>query len=141
MAGSVISDEVLGSMEFSCKIAGSKLIVVLGHTKCGAIKGACDDVQLGHLTTLLGKIKPAVELENTVRENRTSKNEDFVNKVSQIHVRRSLTQIIECSTVLRAMVEGGEIRLVGGIYDVDNGEVQFFEDNFAPKIQRLGQSA
>src|SRR5919206_4828575 len=89
LAGSVVSDAVLGSMEFACKLAGSKLVVVLGHTKCGAIKGACDGVQLGNLSTLLNMIQPSVYLERTVREQRGADNPEFVEKVTHIHVRRS----------------------------------------------------
>lgn len=130
IAGSIISDHVLASMEFACKVAGSKLIVVLGHTKCGAIKGACDNVQLGNLTTLLNKIQPSIYLEKTVKENRTASNAEFVEKVTVIHVRRSLEAIIEQSQVLREMIEAGEIGLVGGIYDIETGAVNFFEDTF-----------
>ena len=80
IAGIMINDDILGSMEFACKIAGSRLIVVLGHTKCGAIRGACDNLQMGNLSTLLNKIQPSVYYERTVRENRNSKNEEFVGK-------------------------------------------------------------
>lgn len=130
LAGNVVSDAVLGSMEFACKVAGSKLVVVLGHTKCGAIKGACDGVQMGNLTTLLNLIQPSVYLERTVRDGRDSKNEEFVEKVTHIHVRRSVEGIIERSMVLREMIERGEVGLIGAVYDVETGAVEFLEDTF-----------
>ncbi|HUU34376.1 MAG TPA: carbonic anhydrase family protein [Vicinamibacterales bacterium] len=130
LAGNVLSDAVLGSMEFACKLAGSRLLVVLGHTACGAIKGACDNVQLGNLSTLLNMIQPAVYFERTVAENRTSKNPDFVDRVAQIQVRRAVEGVIERSMVLRDMVEKGEIGLVGAMYDVGTGTVQFFDDTY-----------
>ncbi len=130
MAGNVLSDAVLGSMEFACKLAGSRLLVILGHTSCGAIKGACDNVQLGNLSTLLNLIQPSVYFERTVTENRTSANADFVDRVAQIQVRRAVEGVIERSMVLREMIEQGEIGLVGGIYDVATGAVQFFDDTW-----------
>ena len=128
IAGNIVNEDILGSMEFACRVAGSKLIVVLGHSKCGAIKGACDNVQLGNLSTLLNKIQPAVYLERETIENRTSSNADFVENVSHIQVRRSVETIIEQSVVLREMIEKGEIGLIGAIYDVENGVVDFLED-------------
>jgi carbonic anhydrase len=130
LAGNVLSDAVLGSMEFACKLAGSRLLVVLGHTSCGAIKGACDNVQLGNLSTLLNLIQPSVYFERTVTENRTSKNEDFVNRVAQIQVRRAVEGVIERSMVLRDMIEKAEIGLIGALYDVGSGAVQFYDDTY-----------
>lgn len=130
IAGNVINEDILGSMEFSCKVAGSKLVVVLGHSKCGAIKGACDDVQMGNLTTLLNKIQPSVYFEKTIKEDRTSKNSEFVEKVAEIQVKRSVEAIIERSVVLRQMIENKEIGLIGAIYDVETGEAEFLEDTF-----------
>lgn len=130
MAGNVLSDIVLGSMEFACKLAGSRLLVVLGHTNCGAVKGACDNVQLGNLSTLLNLIQPSVYFERTVTENRTSKNAEFVNKVAHIQVRRTVEAVVERSMVLREMIEQGTIGLVGGMYDVASGEVEFFTDTW-----------
>ncbi len=130
LAGNVLSDGVLGSMEFACKVAGSRLLVVLGHTGCGAIKGACDNVQLGNLTTLLNLIQPSVYFERTVTENRTSTNPEFVDRVAQIQVRRAVEGVIERSMVLREMIEKREIGLVGAIYDVATGAVQFFDDTW-----------
>lgn len=130
IAGTVINEDILGSMEFATKVAGSKLIVVLGHSNCGAIKGACDHVQLGNLSTLLNKIEPSVYFEKQIRENRTSKNPDFVERVSNIQVRRSVEAIIERSLVLRQMVESSEIGLIGATYSIESGEVTFFEDTY-----------
>lgn len=130
LAGNVLSDAVLGSMEFACKLAGSRLLVVLGHTACGAIKGACDNVQMGNLSTLLNLIQPAVYFERTVTENRTSTNPDFVDRVAQIQVRRAVEGVIERSMVLREMIEQREIGLIGGIYDVSTGAVQFLDDTW-----------
>lgn len=128
VAGNVVNEDVLGSMEFACKLAGAKAIVVLGHSKCGAIKGACDGVQLGNLTTLLNKIQPSVYRERTESSNRSSSNPQFVEKVAEIQVRRSVQQIVEHSMVLRELVETGEIAIVGALYDVESGAVAFLED-------------
>jgi carbonic anhydrase len=130
LAGNVVNEDVLGSMEFSCRLAGSRLVVVLGHTGCGAIKGACDEVQLGHLTTLLNKIQPAVYLEKTITTDRTSGNEQFVRRVTDLQVRRSVDAIVERSVVLRSLVESGQIGLVGGRYSVEDGSVEFFDDTY-----------
>ena len=128
IAGNIINDDILGSMEFGCKVAGAKMIVVLGHTKCGAVKGACDHVEMGHLTSLLTKILPAVDAENTVKENRNSSNAEFVEKVASINVRRTVKMIMECSPILKEMIESGTIGIVGGNYDVTTGEVVFYDD-------------
>ncbi len=130
IAGAVINADILGSLEFACKIAGSKLIVVLGHSKCGAIQGACDGVQLGNLSTLLNKIQPAVFFEKSVVENRTSKNQEFVEKVMIIQVRRTVRAVVENSGVLRELIEAKEIGLIGAVYDVESGEVEFLEDTY-----------
>lgn len=113
LAGNVLSDGVLGSMEFACKVAGSRLLVVLGH-----------------LTTLLNLIQPSVYFERTVTENRTSTNPEFVDRVAQIQVRRAVEGVIERSMVLREMIEKREIGLVGAIYDVATRAVQFFDDTW-----------
>jgi carbonic anhydrase len=127
LAGAVISDNVLGSLEYACKVAGSKFIVVLGHTKCGAIKGACDAIELGNLTGLLNKISPAVFAEKTIKEERNSHNPDFVEAVNNIHVERSVQAIIQQSNILRDMIQKGEIGIIGAIYDVETGVVSFME--------------
>jgi carbonic anhydrase len=130
IAGIVINEDILGSMEFACKIAGSKLVVVMGHTKCGAIQGACDHLQMGNLSTLLNKIQPSVYYERTVTENRNSKNDEFVEKVTRIQVKQSLEAIVERSVILREMIEKGTLGLIGAIYDVETGNVDFLEDTF-----------
>jgi carbonic anhydrase len=128
LAGAIITDDVLGSLEYACKVAGSKFIVILGHTKCGAIKGACDHVDLGNLTALLNKITPAVYAERTIRENRDSHNPAFVDAVTKIHTDRSVQAVIEQSVILRDMVQKGEIGIIGAVYDVETGVVNFLED-------------
>ena len=128
IAGSVINDDILGSLEFSCKIAGSRIIVVLGHTQCGAIKGAVDKVQLGNLSTLLNKIQPSVYRERTTVENRTSSNGPFVEKVMEIQTRRSVGQIVENSVLLREMIDANELYLIGAVYSVESGQVKFLDD-------------
>nr|WP_262497102.1 carbonic anhydrase family protein [Pedobacter panaciterrae] len=126
IAGNIINEDVLGSMEFGCKLAGAKIIVVLGHTKCGAIKGACDHVEMGNLTSLLTKIRPAVDDEQTIKENRNSQNSEFVEKVAAININRSVKSIMERSPILKEMVEGGQIALVGGLHDITTGIVTFY---------------
>jgi carbonic anhydrase len=128
IAGNIISPGILGSLEFATAIAGSKLILVLGHTNCGAIKGACDDVQFGHLSTVLEQIKPAVEKERTVTHDRNSQNTDFVNKVSRLNVLHSVHEIVNQSSMIRELVEKGEIGIVPAMYDVATGLVTFYED-------------
>ncbi|TAK24798.1 MAG: carbonic anhydrase [Myxococcaceae bacterium] len=128
LAGNVVNEDVLGSMEFSCRIAGSRLVVVLGHSNCGAIKGACDGVQLGNLSSLLNKIQPAVYRERAEAVDRSSKNTAFVERVAEIHVRRSVESVFEQSVVLREMIEGGHIALVGAMYSVETGAVAFLDD-------------
>ena len=130
IAGNVINDDILGSMEFACKLSGSKLVVVLGHTRCGAIRGACSNLQMGNLSTLLNKIQPSVYYERTVTENRNAKNEEFVEKVCRIQVKRSLESIVHQSVIMREMIEKGQIGLIGAIYDVETGRVEFLEDTF-----------
>lgn len=128
IAGNIVNEDILGSMEFACKVAGSKAIVVLGHSKCGAVKGACDHVEMGNLTTLLSKLQPAVYAEKSVMNNRTSGNNDFVEKVATLNVRMAMHQIHDKSTILNDMIKSGQIILIGGMYDVDTGLVQFYEE-------------
>jgi carbonic anhydrase len=128
IAGNIINEDILGSMEFACKVAGSKIIVVLGHTKCGAIKGACDHVEMGNLTALLSKIQPAVYEEKTETGERSAKNSEFVEKVSEINVKRTVQAIMERSPILKEMIESGAVGIVGGMYDVTSGIVEFYED-------------
>ena len=126
VAGNVLNEDILGSMEFACKVAGAKLIVVIGHTSCGAIKGAVDNVELGNLTGLLARVKPAIDKIPDDGKPRNSKNYEFVEKVSEANVRLVMQQIREKSPVLREMLDKGQIGLVGGMYDLQTGEVKFY---------------
>ena len=129
IAGNFVNDDILGSMEFACKLAGTKLIVVLGHTACGAVKGACDDAKLGKLTGMLEKIKPAV---NSVSEPedpslRNSSNIEFVNNVAEKNVHLTIDKIKADSEVLDKMLQNNQIKIVGGMYDIQSGAVTFYE--------------
>ncbi len=126
VAGNVLNNDILGSMEFACKASGAKLIAVIGHSNCGAIKGAIDDVQLGDLTGLLDKIKPAIDAVPDDGQPRTSKNPEFVDKVAEANVHLVMQQIRERSPVLRQMLDEGKIGIVGGMYDLSTGNVRFF---------------
>ncbi|MBA3898785.1 MAG: carbonic anhydrase [Bacteroidetes bacterium] len=126
IAGNVLNEDILGSMEFACKVAGSKVAVVLGHTKCGAVKGACDNVKLGNLTGLVNKIKVAADAEKTTVDNRTSSNAEYVENVAALNVKLVMKQIKEQSPVIAEMIEKEEILLIGGMYDVETGEVDFY---------------
>jgi carbonic anhydrase len=139
IAGNVINEDILGSMEFGCKVAGSKIIVVLGHTKCGAVKGACDHVEMGNLTTLLAKITPAVDSETTTKDNRNSSNEEFVENVSTINVKRTVETILARSPILKEMVESGQIGIVGGTHDISSGEVMFYPDTMVLNSRLLNE--
>jgi carbonic anhydrase len=127
IAGNIVNEDILGSMEFGCKVAGAKIIVVLGHTKCGAVKGACDNVALGNLTGLIAKIKPAVEQESITAENRNSSNGVFVENVAELNVSLSVKNILLKSPIIAEMVKNGDIGIVGGIHEIKTGEVKFFE--------------
>jgi len=128
IAGNIINEDILGSMEFACKVAGSKIIVVLGHTKCGAVIGACDHIEMGNLTALLTKIRPAVDDETLIKENRNSKNSVFVENVATINVKRTVKSILQRSPILKEMIESGQIGIVGGTHDISTGEVNFYPD-------------
>ncbi len=127
VAGNVLNDDILGSLEFACKVSGAKLIAVIGHTNCGAIKGAVDDVQLGNLTGLLAKIKPAMDAVPADVQPRTSKNSEFVDQVAEANVRLVMQQIRDRSPILREMLDNGQIELAGGMYDLSTGEVHFYD--------------
>ena len=127
IAGNIVNEDILGSMEFACKVAGAKVVVVLGHTKCGAVKGACDDVKLDNLSILLEKLKPAVNAETTVSLNRTAANSEFVEKVAALNVKLTMEKITEKSPLLNKMLLENEIALVGGMYNVDTGIVEFYQ--------------
>lgn len=128
IAGNILNEDILGSMEFACKVSGAKAIVVLGHTKCGAVKGACDGVKMGNLTNLLVKLQPAINDETTINSHRNSSNTAFVEKVAVLNVRQTIRQILDRSTILKTMVDSGEITIIGGIYNVENGKVDFSEN-------------
>lgn len=128
IAGNIVNTDILGSMEFACKVAGSKLIMVLGHSKCGAVKGACDHVEMGNLTELLSKIQPAVYQENSTKKDRNSANYTFVENVAEINVKRSVKSIIERSYILEQMVENGTIGVIGAMYNIETGNVEFYKD-------------
>jgi carbonic anhydrase len=127
VAGNILNEDILGSMEFACKVAGSKIIVVLGHTKCGAVKGACDHVEMGNLTALLSKIRPAVDDETATINDRNSSNAAFVENVATINVKRTVQSIVERSSILKDMIEKGEIGIIGGTHDIKSGQVVFYE--------------
>jgi carbonic anhydrase len=127
VAGNIVNEDILGSMEFSCKVAGAKLVLVIGHEYCGAIKGAIDNVKLGNLTALLTRITPAVQACSHFSGDKTSKNPEFVDLVIRENIKITVENIRKNSPVLLDMEQKGEIRIVGAYYDMDNGEVTFFE--------------
>ncbi|QMT60161.1 carbonic anhydrase family protein [Legionella sp. PC997] len=128
IAGNIVNDDIIGSLEFACKAAGSKLIVVLGHTNCGAIKGACDEANLGYLTQLLEKIKPAIHQEKTFKENRNGSNLPYVNEVAKINIKNSIKNILNKSSIIKELKDQRTIKIIGGLYDVSSGEVKFFDE-------------
>jgi carbonic anhydrase len=128
VAGNVSNDDILGSMEFACKIVGSKLIIVLGHTKCGAIKGACTGVEMGNLTGLLEKIKPVIE--KTGLKGDDLEKEVCQEKVAHTNVLHTINEIIESSSIIRQLLVDGKIGIVGGMYSVDSGKVEFIKEIF-----------
>lgn len=129
IAGNILNDDILGSMEFACQFAGAKLIMVLGHSNCGAVKGACDDVESGHLTKLLEKIKPAIKAEKSTKEHRNASNDTFVDNVAALNVQEVLAQIPTQSEIIKKMLEKEQIALIGGMYNVNSGVVKFYEKN------------
>lgn len=132
IAGNVINTDIMGSLEFACRVAGSKLIVVLGHSNCGAIKGACDHIEMGNLTELLSKIQPAVYAETLTTEphQRDSKNSTFVENVSSLNVKHSVKTILNRSHILEHMLQAGEIGIIGAKHDLESGLVSFLEDTW-----------
>lgn len=126
IAGNVVNEDVLGSLEFACKLAGSKLLLVLGHTSCGAVMGACDHVKMGNLTGLLKKIEPTViEVEKLPDMLRDSSNKEFVNEVARRNVLQTMNDIITESAVLYKMLENNDITMIGAMYDIETGKVNF----------------
>jgi carbonic anhydrase len=130
IAGNVINEDILGSMEFACKVVGSKLILVLGHTKCGAIKGACIGVEMGNLTGLLEKIKPAVE-KTSDKTKLLPGTDEFVEEVAHYNVLHHIDEIINRSSILREMMKEGKIGLAAGMYSVESGEVTFIHEQLS----------
>lgn len=124
VAGNFVNEDILGSMEFACKVSGSKLVLVMGHEHCGAVKAAVDDVKLGNITPMLAKIKPAVA-KVEYDGDRSSKNEAFVHMACESNVRHTIDQIRLNSPILKEMEDNGEIKIVGAVYDMDNGKVDF----------------
>ena len=131
IAGNVVNTDIIGSIEFACKVAGSKLIVVLGHSSCGAIKGACDHIELGNLTELLSKIQPAIYQETITTEpdKRNSGNASFIENVSTINLKRSVKIIVDRSYILEQMIENGEAAIIGAKHNLESGQVEFFEES------------
>jgi len=128
IAGNFVNEDILGSMEFACKLAGTKVLVVLGHTACGAVKGACDHARMGNLTSLINKLEPAVDAVSSPanESERTSANIDFVNAVAAKNVEMTMADIREKSPILKEMEANGEIQIVGGMYDIATGKVSFY---------------
>lgn len=133
VAGNVVNDDVLASMEYACNVVGAKLIVILGHTRCGAIQAACDDVKKGHITQLLDKIKPAILAEKETTIDRSSKNQEFVKNITELNVSNTLQQVYKSSTILREMIDQEVINIVGAIYDISTGKVHFRDRTLAQK--------
>lgn len=125
IAGNYVQSDILGSLEFATKISGAKIIVVVGHTSCGAVKGACDNVELGNLTTVIREIRPAVDAVPGFDSNRTSKNAQFVQEVAEMNVRMTMEKIRRNSPIIRELEDGGQIRIVGAMHDLDTGRVDF----------------
>jgi carbonic anhydrase len=128
IAGNVLNEDILGSMEYACSIAKSKILVVLGHTNCGAVISACNNVEVGNLTFLLRKIKPAIESEVTIVKERNGNNVNYVNNVSINNVNQTIKQVREQSIILRNLENNGDIIMIGGLYSVETGVVKFFEE-------------
>jgi carbonic anhydrase len=128
LAGNIASTNAIASMEFACKVLKSKLIVVLGHTNCGAIKGACDNIHMGNLAHLLDHIKPAVARETETVRDRTSHNKTFVSKVARLNINYQIEEILKQSEILREMIHHQEIGLIGAQYDVHTGKVTFYDE-------------
>jgi carbonic anhydrase len=126
IAGNVVTDGILGCLEYATAVAGSKLILVLGHTNCGAIKGACDQVRLGHVTSLMERIEPAIEIANqTFTENRNSENNEYVTAVTRLNVKYAIDEIMQRSTIVSDLVRSGAVGIAAAIYDVSTGKVIF----------------
>ncbi|HEY1008841.1 MAG: carbonic anhydrase [Daejeonella sp.] len=145
LAGNIASQQAIASMEYTCKVLGSKLIVVLGHTGCGAVKAACDGVEIGNLGSLTKMILPAIESETSTKANRVSSNTEFLNNVLHNNVHHQIQTIVSGSQLIREMLHAGEIGIIGGVYDISTGSVDFFNEMFdlenTPGNTRSMQSA
>jgi carbonic anhydrase len=127
VAGNYSTKDIIGSMEFATKVAGAKLIVVLGHNQCGAIKGACDNIELGNLSTVIQALRPAVDDVQGFSDDRSSKNDKFVQAVAEANVRRTVAHIRSDSPILSELERSGQLKIVGAMYDISNGQVEFFD--------------
>ncbi|MBB5620824.1 carbonic anhydrase [Pedobacter cryoconitis] len=127
IAGNILNEDILGSMEFATKVVGTKIVLVLGHTKCGAIVGACNNVKMGNLTGLLEKVLPAIESEKSTHANRNGSNPAFVNNVTKLNVQLTIERIRKESQIISDLEQQKDIKIIGAVYDVDNGKVDFFE--------------
>ena len=139
IAGNVINDDILASIEYGCNVVGAKLIVVLGHTRCGAIQSACDGIEKGHITQLLAKIKPAVKAETQTQTNRNGQNATFVNHVTELNIANTLQSIVLRSEIISTMIKNDEIGMVGAMYDVNSGKVKY--KNYAEELIQLDGKA
>lgn len=129
LAGNIASDNAIGSIEYAVKVLGSQLIVVMGHTHCGAIKGACDDIEMGNLAAVLDHIRPAVEAEVETVENRNSSNHHFVDNVSRLNIHHNTHVILEKSSIIRNLVNSGEVGICGAVYNIETGKAEFIDFN------------
>lgn len=127
IAGNILNEDILGSMEFACRIAGSKVIMILGHTKCGAVKGACHGVKLGNLTALLDKLRPAMDIALSEKAGLDTSDPEFMKDVGRLNVHHVMNEIPKHSPILAEMLDNNEIALIGGMYDVDTGKVTFYD--------------
>ena len=125
IAGNIVNNDILGSIEYGCKVAGSKLVLVLGHTSCGAVKGAVQQVELGHITELLSKVKPAIDSITDPKPDSGDQLGPYVNKVAKVNVNNSINDIRERSTILKELEDDGTIKIIGAMYDVSTGKVNF----------------
>lgn len=136
IAGNIVSEGILGSLEYATAVVGSRLIVVLGHTGCGAIKGACDNVQMGNITSVLDKIQTSVRTESSVTENRTGDNPEFVNAVARLNVQNSVNKILEQSPIIKKLVDDGKVAIVPAMYNVSTGMVIFYDEHIVCKTEQ-----
>lgn len=127
IAGNILNEDILGSMEYATKIVGTRVLVILGHTNCGAITGACNHIEMGNLTTLLNKIKPAIVNETTTKENRDGSNANFVKNVTEINIHLTIERVRKESPIIAELEQKELIKIVGALYDVETGKVQFYE--------------